>query len=72
MHRHYLEAMFQYADSFLNVLRQYATTDGRMSEQFNGVTGAQQGAHDLTWSYGSFVTAVDKRTVAKKVLFEEE
>jgi glucoamylase len=30
---------------------------GQMSEQFNRYSGYMQGAHDLTWSYASFLTA---------------
>lgn len=64
----YLRAMFTYADSFLNVIRWHATEDGRLSEQFDGVTGFQRGAHDLTWSYGSFLEAVEKRDSARERL----
>ena len=64
----YLVDMFKYADSFLNVIRWHATDEGRMSEQFNKYTGFQEGAKDLTWSYGSFKAAADDRKVAKKAL----
>lgn len=30
---------------------------GQMSEQFNRYSGYMQGAHDLTWSYASFLTS---------------
>ncbi|KAI5795670.1 Six-hairpin glycosidase-like protein [Geopyxis carbonaria] len=66
----YLKAMFQYADRFLAVIRQHATNDGRLSEQFHSEDGSQQGARDLTWSYGSFIGAVDDRTTARKALID--
>lgn len=61
----YLRAMFTYGDSFLNVIRWHATAAGRLSEQFDGTSGFQRGAHDLTWSYGSFLMAVEKRDSAR-------
>ncbi|KAA8895638.1 Six-hairpin glycosidase-like protein [Sphaerosporella brunnea] len=64
----YLIDMFKYADSFLNVIRWHATREGRLSEQFNKYSGTQRGARDLTWSYGSFTSAVDDRVLAKKAL----
>lgn len=64
----YLHAMFTYADSFLNVIRWHASRDGRLSEQFDGTTGFQRGAHDLTWSYGSFLEATEKRDRARESL----
>lgn len=38
---------------------------GRMSEQIDRVTGAQRGAHDLTWSYASFLDLARARERAK-------
>jgi glucoamylase len=67
--KEYLETMFTYADSFLNVIRWHATKEGRLSEQFDGRDGFQKGARDLTWSYGSFLMAVDKREKAREMLF---
>ncbi|CAZ79787.1 unnamed protein product [Tuber melanosporum] len=67
--RNYLQAMFTYADSFLNVIRYHTKADGRLSEQFDKYDGFQRGAHDLTWSYGSFLMAVDKRQTARRGLF---
>lgn len=62
--------MFEFADSFLDIVREHATPEGRMSEQFNTVTGKQHGAHDLTWSYGSFLTAVEARNKARELLYD--
>jgi len=64
----YLTDMFKYADSFLNVIRWHATSEGRLSEQFNKYSGWQRGAKDLTWSYGSFTSAAEDRKVAKEAL----
>jgi glucoamylase len=38
---------------------------GSMAEQFNRYSGYMQGAHDLTWSYASFLTAAKARPVEK-------
>ncbi|KAL1408244.1 glycoside hydrolase 15 protein [Vanrija albida] len=38
---------------------------GRMSEQIDRDTGAQRGAHDLTWSYASFLDLARAREKAK-------
>jgi len=65
----YLESMFKYADGFMDVIRHHATDEGRLSEQFDGYTGLQRGARDLTWSYGSFITAANRRRAAKEALF---
>lgn len=63
--------MFQYADSFIDVVRLHVTEQGRMSEQFDTKTGGQRGAKDLTWSYGSFLSAVEERARARKALYGE-
>ncbi len=49
------------ADGFLAVVQRHATAEGDLSEQFDGVTGFQRGARNLTWSYGSFLDAVRGR-----------
>lgn len=36
----------------------HAANDGRMSEQMNRYHGYMQGAHDLTWSYASHISAL--------------
>lgn len=64
----YLISMFKFADSFMNVIRWHTTNEGRLSEQFNKYNGLQQGAHDLTWSYGSFISASNDREPAKQAL----
>ena len=61
-------SLMQYADSFLEVIRQHVDADGHMSEQFNRYTGYMEGAEDLTWSYGSFWSAVRWRMRADTAL----
>lgn len=61
-------SLMQYADSFLEVIRQHVDADGHMSEQFNRYTGYMEGAKDLTWSYGSFWSAVRWRMRADTAL----
>jgi glucoamylase len=39
------------------------------SEQLDRNVGIERGAKDLTWSYGSFVTAMDKRQKVSKLSF---
>lgn len=44
-------------DSFLKRIQAHTPPDGGLSEQMNRLTGFMQGAYDLSWSYGSFLTA---------------
>ncbi|ANZ77274.1 BA75_04746T0 [Komagataella pastoris] len=46
-------SLIQYADSFLDVIREHVDNEGQMSEQFNRYNGYMQGAEKLTWSFGS-------------------
>lgn len=48
-------------DSFLDKIRLHVADDGSMSEQINKYTGYNQGASDLTWSYGSYLNAYQAR-----------
>ncbi|PWN49852.1 hypothetical protein IE53DRAFT_300218, partial [Violaceomyces palustris] len=56
-----LKGIRRMADGFLKVSREYADTNGKMSEQFNRFHGKMRGARELTWSYASFLTASDAR-----------
>lgn len=47
-------SIFDLGESFLDKIREHASEEGSMSEQFNKYTGYLQGARDLTWSYGAF------------------
>lgn len=61
--------MFEHADGYMEIIRRYVSPDGKqvgnMAEQFDPATGRQLGARDLTWSYGSFMTAVEERDRAR-------
>ncbi|XBW34632.1 hypothetical protein QEN19_000199 [Hanseniaspora menglaensis] len=57
-----LNSMMNYADSFLDQVRQHVSDKGNMSEQFNKYNGYQEGARDLTWSYGTFWNTIVLRT----------
>ncbi|KAK1996962.1 family 15 glycosyl hydrolase [Colletotrichum falcatum] len=54
-------AVRAYADSFVQVVQKYTPTNGSLAEQFDKTTGAPLSAHDLTWSYASFVTMAERR-----------
>ena len=58
-------SLMKYADAFLEVIQEHVDADGHMSEQFNKYTGYMEGAEDLTWSYGSFWSAVRWRKRAQ-------
>lgn len=48
-------------DDYLSCSQFHMGEDGSLSEQFNRITGFMQGAHDLTWSYASLLTAFFNR-----------
>ncbi|ESZ97509.1 glycoside hydrolase family 15 protein [Sclerotinia borealis F-4128] len=54
-------AIKTYADGYVNIVATYAQSNGSLSEQFNRAGGAPLSAHDLTWSYGAFLTAAARR-----------
>lgn len=58
--------VLDYADSFLDVIREHQDGQGNLSEQFNRYTGFMAGADNLTWSYGAFWQAVRQRDIALK------
>ncbi|KAH3682201.1 hypothetical protein WICPIJ_006822 [Wickerhamomyces pijperi] len=60
--------LFNFADSFLDVVREHVADNGSMSEQFNKYTGFMQGAQELTWSYGSYWNAYRWRERALKCM----
>lgn len=45
----------------MNIVATYAQSNGSLSEQFSGSTGAPLSARDLTWSYAAFLTAATRR-----------
>ncbi|MDZ4661535.1 MAG: glycoside hydrolase family 15 protein [Pseudomonadota bacterium] len=54
------KALRDRGDDFM-ATAQFHMSNGRMSEQINRNSGYMQGAHDLTWSYASFLTAAKWR-----------
>ncbi|KAF3906369.1 Glucoamylase [Dactylellina cionopaga] len=60
--------LFNYADTFLGVVKQYAKSTGNLSEQFSKDSGAQVGARDLTWSYEAILEAIKARNSVKNRL----
>ncbi|KAI1318082.1 glycoside hydrolase family 15 protein [Xylariaceae sp. FL0255] len=54
-------AVFVYADGFVNEVAKYQMTNGSLSEQFDRNTGAPLSARDLTWSYASLLTVAAAR-----------
>lgn len=57
-----------YADSFLEIIKDHVDDSGRMSEQFNKYSGYMQGAEDLTWSYSSIWNCIRWRAKALELL----
>lgn len=57
--------MFNYADSFLKIIREHSADNGHISEQFNRVHGFMQGAEQLTWSHSALWNALRWRDFAK-------
>jgi glucoamylase len=54
-------AVYLYADGFVNVVATYAQSNGSMAEQFDKNTGQPLSARDLTWSYAALLTTVARR-----------
>ncbi|KAI1427903.1 family 15 glycosyl hydrolase [Xylaria sp. FL1777] len=54
-------AVFLYADGFIDKVSQYAQTNGSLAEQYDRNSGTPLSARDLTWSYASFLTAAARR-----------
>lgn len=63
-----LNSLMALGDSFLDTIRLHVADNGSMSEQFNKYTGFNQGARDLTWSYGAFLNTVQVRDAIKNML----
>ncbi len=55
------DAVFAYADGFLDVVARYSQANGSLAEQFGRGDGAPLSARDLTWSYAAFLTAAARR-----------
>ncbi|KAI1815674.1 family 15 glycosyl hydrolase [Poronia punctata] len=54
-------AVFTYADGFIDVVAKYTPSSGALAEQYDRDSGEPLSARDLTWSYASFLTAVARR-----------
>ncbi|OTB05419.1 carbohydrate-binding module family 20 protein [Hypoxylon sp. CI-4A] len=54
-------AVYAYAEGFVDILSQYTPTDGSLTEQYDKNDGTPLSAADLTWSYASFLTLVARR-----------
>ncbi|TWU78582.1 hypothetical protein ED733_004072 [Metarhizium rileyi] len=57
-----INAVTAYGDDFISVLKRYTPADGSLSEQYDRGTGAPDSAVHLTWSYASFLGAVERRS----------
>lgn len=57
-----MDALTNYADSFVSVVQTYTPQNGSLSEQFNKqAPGNPISAYDLTWSYAAFVSMSERR-----------
>jgi glucoamylase len=56
-----VDAVWAYADGFMDVNAKYTASDGSIPEQFDRNTGTPIGATHLTWSYAAFITAAERR-----------
>ncbi|NBX77047.1 MAG: hypothetical protein EBQ92_10870 [Proteobacteria bacterium] len=56
-----IERLQTEGDEYLTRVKYHLDSDGQMSEQMNRWSGFLQGARDLTWSYASFLTALESR-----------
>ncbi|KAI1381523.1 carbohydrate-binding module family 20 protein [Hypoxylon crocopeplum] len=54
-------AVFGYADGFVDIVSQYIASNGSLAEQYDRNNGTPLSARDLTWSYASFLTAAARR-----------
>ncbi|KAF5020269.1 hypothetical protein F66182_7703 [Fusarium sp. NRRL 66182] len=57
-----IKAVNAYADDFVAVVQAYTPKDGSLTEQFDKTTGVPESAVHLTWSYASFVSAIERRS----------
>jgi glucoamylase len=48
-------------DAIMSHVRRFIPDSGELSEQYDQTTGQQTSAHNLTWSYAAFLTALDAR-----------
>jgi glucoamylase len=60
-----VEALKLHGDSYLKRVRESAGVTGDLAEQFDLRTGTMRSARDLSWSYASFLRAVEARKQLK-------
>lgn len=60
-----MQQLFNYADTFLQIVKYHSSDEGELSEQFNKYTGYLTGASHLTWSYSEFINT---KIIRDKVL----
>ncbi|OAG04611.1 1, 4-alpha-D-glucan glucohydrolase [Paraphaeosphaeria sporulosa] len=58
------DAVLTYADGFVETALKYTPENGALSEQYSRENGTSLSAHDLTWSYASFITMRAARLAA--------
>ncbi len=56
-----VQAATTYADDFVAIVAKYTPSGGSLAEQFDKNNGSPLSARDLTWSYASLLTAIDRR-----------
>lgn len=59
---------FERGDSLMRTVRTYTPPSGELSEQFDGTSGAQTSAKELSWSYAAFITAAAARKLADRAI----
>ncbi len=60
-----LTALIEKGDGFFRTLRKFTASQGEMSEQFDRQAGVPVSAPDLSWSYASFLSALQAREQVK-------
>ncbi len=60
--RDIIERLTRKGDDYLTRVKLHTDGDGAMAEQMNRHSGYQQGARDLTWSYGAFLSAINAKS----------
>lgn len=54
-------AIRAYADGFVGLVEKYTPSNGSLAEQYNRNTSVPLSANDLTWSFASFLTSIQRR-----------
>lgn len=60
-------AALRKGDRVMQMVQRFTPPGGELSEQFDGTTGQQSSAKNLTWSYAAFITATDARRTAIEI-----